>query len=230
MRTRWLALVLSALACGCSAPPRQAPLPADGEAPAPKAQAGHTVYVIDPQASEIRALVYRAGPLARLGHNHVITWHPERGWIDAAASMPASSLLLRVALEQAVVDDARKRSEEGADFPGEIPEEARAGTAKNMLSEALLDAARHPRMIIRSSAISEKAGVYSAQLLLNIAGRDVPLRADFKMDRSADGLTASGEFKLLQSELGLKPFSVMLGALQVQDQIGVKFRLVARRS
>src|SRR5450759_147412 len=30
-------------------------------------------FVVDPEASEVRLLVYRAGPLARFGHNHVIS-------------------------------------------------------------------------------------------------------------------------------------------------------------
>src|SRR2546427_8638070 len=29
-------------------------------------------YSVDPQASEIRLLIYRDGPLARFGHNHVV--------------------------------------------------------------------------------------------------------------------------------------------------------------
>jgi hypothetical protein len=229
MRTRILTLVLSLLACACSVPPRQAPV-AGGDVPAPAARTGHNVYVLDPQASEIRVLVYRAGPLARLGHNHVIALHPDRGWVDDAASMPGSSLMLRVPLATAVVDDADKRREEGADFPGDIPDDARAGTAKNMLGEALLDAAHHPDMIIRSSALGAQGGKFMADLIITLAGRDVPLRAGFTLDRSAGTLTATGEFKLLQSQLGLQPFSVMMGALQVQDQVGVKFRLVARRS
>ena len=40
-------------------------------------------------------------------------------------------------------------------------------------------------------------------------------------------LVASGELELRQSELGLTPFSVMMGALQVQDAMQVRFRLVA---
>jgi hypothetical protein len=36
-----------------------------------------------------------------------------------------------------------------------------------------------------------------------------------------------GEFALRQSELGLTPFSAMLGALQVQDEMHLTFRLVA---
>jgi hypothetical protein len=32
---------------------------------------------------------------------------------------------------------------------------------------------------------------------------------------------------LRQSDLGLTPFSVMLGALQVQDEMHIKFKIVA---
>ena len=51
----------------------------------------------------------------------------------------------------------------------------------------------------------------------------IPLSAKY----SAGRIEAQGEFVLKQSELGLKPFSVMLGALTVQDELKVKFRLVA---
>jgi hypothetical protein len=33
-----------------------------------------------------------------------------------------------------------------------------------------------------------------------------------------------------QTDLGLKPFSAMLGALQVQDEMRVRFRIVAHES
>ena len=229
MRTRLAALVLSALACACSVPQRQAPVGADTPAPAPAARAGHLIYSLDPASSELRVLVYRAGALARLGHNHVITWRPEDGWVDETAGA-GSGLQIRVPLQQAVVDDPAKRSEEGADFPGEIPSDAREGTARNMLGEALLDAAHHPTLLIRSTAIHGQGDAMRADLLITLAGRSTPLSVDFKLDRNADALTATGEFKLLQSQLGLKPFSVMLGALQVQDEIRVKFRFTARRS
>jgi len=40
-------------------------------------------------------------------------------------------------------------------------------------------------------------------------------------------LEISGEFPLRQSELGLTPFSALLGALQVQDEMRVNFHIVA---
>src|SRR5437879_13838170 len=48
--------------------------------------------------------------------------------------------------------------------------------------------------------------------------------------RLTDGtVTASVEARLRQSELGLTPFSAMLGALQVQDEMRISFRVCARR-
>ena len=47
-------------------------------------------------------------------------------------------------------------------------------------------------------------------------------------ERAGDTVVASGELALRQSELGITPYSAMLGALQVQDEMRVKFRLVAR--
>ena len=43
-------------------------------------------------------------------------------------------------------------------------------------------------------------------------------------------LTASGDLPLKQSDLGLTPFSAMLGALAVQDEMRVRFHFVAQRS
>ena len=40
-------------------------------------------------------------------------------------------------------------------------------------------------------------------------------------------LTATGTLELRQSALGLAPYSLMLGALQVQDAMTIKFKIVA---
>jgi len=45
---------------------------------------------------------------------------------------------------------------------------------------------------------------------------------------AAGTITVSGETPLRQSDIGLTPFSALLGALQVQDEMRVRFRLVAR--
>ena len=45
---------------------------------------------------------------------------------------------------------------------------------------------------------------------------------------TANELLAQGEFRLKQSDIGLQPFTALLGALAVQDEMQLQFRLVAR--
>jgi hypothetical protein len=40
-------------------------------------------------------------------------------------------------------------------------------------------------------------------------------------------LSATGSLELRQSNLGLTPYSLMMGALQVQDAMTIKFKIVA---
>jgi hypothetical protein len=44
-----------------------------------------------------------------------------------------------------------------------------------------------------------------------------------------DRLVAEGEFDILQSDFGIAPFSVAMGALQVQDRLRVRFSIACRR-
>jgi hypothetical protein len=45
---------------------------------------------------------------------------------------------------------------------------------------------------------------------------------------TAAGITASGELTLKQSDFGITPFSVLGGALAVQDQLELRFELSAQ--
>ncbi|MGH8275601.1 MAG: YceI family protein, partial [Steroidobacteraceae bacterium] len=47
-------------------------------------------------------------------------------------------------------------------------------------------------------------------------------------ERRAGELIVSGEGPLRQSDLGLTPFTALMGALAVQDEMRVRFRIVAR--
>src|SRR5580692_5409763 len=113
--------VVSLAACGAPRPrPITRPLPVQAvlqSLPAPGE------YPIDSSGSELRLLVYRSGPLANLGHNHVMVNRAVTGRVQVGADLAASSFFLRMRADGFVVDDAQARLEEGADFPGDIPED-----------------------------------------------------------------------------------------------------------
>jgi hypothetical protein len=54
----------------------------------------------------------------------------------------------------------------------------------------------------------------------------VPLQYELTPDR----LTADGDLPLKQTDLGITPFSAMLGALQVQDEMHLRVHLLAHAS
>ena len=82
------------------------------------------VYRIDESRSELRILVYRSGPLAHFGHNHVIVNHSVRGAVRLAEAAGESEFTLSIPVAGFVVDDAAARREEGPDFAGEISVDA----------------------------------------------------------------------------------------------------------
>ncbi len=221
-----------ALLAACGAPPVRRPHVAN---PAASPATGVVAYRIDSARSELRLLVYRAGPLARFGHNHVIINRALEGRIDAAEPVSSSGLSVRVPVAAFVVDDAQARGKAGPDFSEPVSEDAKSGTRHNMLSAALLDAERFPSITLASIAVypapgSQMPGKLVAKLAVDVAGHESTLEIPFTLERSQNQLSAWGTVVLRQSEMGLTPFSLMLGALKVQDEVTIEFRLLALRT
>ena len=184
-------------------------------------------YRIDPAQSELRVLVYRAGIMASLGHNHVIVNRALSGWVTVAGPPSAAAFALTVPAADFVVDDSEARHAEGADFSEPVADDAKSGTAHNMLGPAVLDAAAHPAVTVRSLTVAETRGGLEATVAIEAAGHESQLAVPFTLDRSSDRLSATGMLTVRQTALGLTPLSIFLGALRVEDVIGLKFKIVA---
>jgi hypothetical protein len=225
---KWI--IVAAFACaaaGCRAPTGQLP-----QAPSPIAASlapppAVPVYRIDTERSQLRLLVYRSGPLARLGHDHVILAHGLAGWIAQPEKTAEASFYLQIPVDDFNVDDPQARAEAGPDFAEPVDDDAKAGTRHNMLSAAVLDAAQHPLIEIDGHAFAGAEPDLRVTVHVRLAGHDSTQVVPFRLRRSADGLTASAEFPLRQTDLGLTPFSVMMGALRVEDQMQAALSLVA---
>ena len=186
-----------------------------------------TRYQIDPNASELLVLVYRAGPMASLGHNHVVSTHSMQGWAVFDGNAASASFALTIPVADFAVDDPTLRANEGSDFEEQVNDDARSGTLHNMLGPAVLNAADFPAVKITSVSLSPAAGALRARVAIHIAGHDSTIDVPFALQTSPHRLVGHGEFTVTQSSLGLTPFSIFLGALKVQDELRVKFRFVA---
>jgi polyisoprenoid-binding protein YceI len=217
-------LILSA--CGAPRPRPSAPRPPIHPAAGLQALPPPGAYTVDSQKSELRILVYRAGPLANLGHNHVMVNRAVSGRVQVGSSISASSFSLEVPVESFVVDDSEARREEGSDFPGDIPPDAKLGTRRNMLGAAVLNAAEFPTITVTSVSLSGTPDALSAELTISVAGHEARISAPCNLQGDAQRLTAAGSMELRQTAIGLAPYSLLHGALQVQDALRLKFSIV----
>lgn len=220
-----LSVIVPLVLAACQTAP---PDSAAREKPDARASQGAARYAVDANASEIRLLMFRDGPLARFGHNHVIVGRIQ-GEIRAGDSAAASGFGLEVPVESFAVDPPEARGEEGEAFAAPVPEPARRDTRENILGSRMLDAANHPLVRIESIALvgPDWAPTVVARLTLRGAARD--LRFDASVFRRDDVLTVGASFWIDQSALGIEPFTTPDGGLRVRDAIFVRVRVVARR-
>jgi|HubBroStandDraft_6_1064221.scaffolds.fasta_scaffold324934_2 hypothetical protein len=194
-------------------------------APAAVGQAYHVIG----SESLLIVRVYRAGTLARVGHNHIVASHDLAGTVYVPKDPLLSTFELKFPVASLTVDEAELRAAQGADFAGDAPDaSAREGTRHNMLGPAVLDAEHHPEITLRSAALEAGADLIMARIEIGIRGQVHVHTVPVSFTLTANELLAQGEFPLKQTDIGLQPFTALLGALAVQDELQLQFRLVAR--
>jgi polyisoprenoid-binding protein YceI len=215
-----------------SGPPRSGP-PRSGPPPAvspPSLQVpGHAGRPYDVVSSEtlLTILAFRGGPLGKAGHNHVIASHDVTGTFYIPDDVLRSTFELHIPVAQLTIDEPQLRAKEGPDFPTDVPDSAKEGTRKNMLSDALLNGAQYPDITLVSQHIAAGTPI-QADVQVTVRGQTRSLKVPIVYTLENGQLTATGELAIKQTDLGLTPFSALLGALQVLDEMHVKFRIVAR--
>jgi polyisoprenoid-binding protein YceI len=99
---------------------------------------------------------------------------------------------------------------------------------KKILAEALklTDAARHPRLDFRSTAVRPgAAGGFEVEGQLTIRGAAKPVKVQV---REKPGRVFEGTVKFPMSAWGIKPPSAALGAVGTKDEMTLQFTLAAR--
>ena len=217
-------LLLGALLAACAAPP----LPPPPQAATPfdvadgyyrRAEAtGQKVWRIDAPASLIRITVRRGGALARLGHDHIIASRNINGFVAPQAGRAD----FQFRPDQLSVDEAPLRAQAGFDSQPSV--DAIDGTRRNMLTR-VLDAQHFPLVLVHVTQTQNAP--FQATITLHGVTRTFDVAA--RSEAHGDGIVVSGTLSLKQSDFGIVPFSVLGGAIAVQDELELSFRIVAGR-
>lgn len=203
--------------------------PAPAQAPAPAAPAalpawqrqGVQLLHIAPEESLLTITVRRGGALARLGHDHVIASRTLQGVVTPAPGRAQ----FQFRLDQMSVDEEGLRQAAGLTTTPSA--DAIAGTRHNMLVR-VLDAERYPWVSIEARRTGDNE-VFEADITLHGVTRTVQLPVRVEQAADGRGLQASGSLLLKQSDFGIVPFAILGGAMAVQDQMELAFRITARQ-
>lgn len=230
--SRLTALILTLALVSCSTPdsrtiPAASALPVFPTEVYTKAESG-SVYQIEENTSFADILVRRGGTLANFGHDHVVSARHISGYLLVAGNhLEGSRADLRLELVSLVTDDPLTRKKFHLDTnpsPSDVQH-----TIENM-QDKVLESGIWPQCHLHLTLTGGTIDSMEGRLTVALHGREVTVPIAIHADEfTADTVRASGNFDLMQSAFGIKPFSVLGGGLRVEDTVEVSYSLVARR-
>lgn len=210
---------------GPQAPPAVSPQPAR-TAPVEPLGPGR-IFQIAPGESEVRILVFRAGTLAKLGHNHVITSHELSGTVTVPDDPAQTRFEITMPVATLTIDDPDERARAGADFATQVNDNAREGTRRNLMKPQVLDGDHFAAVKVRSKSIAPSGADYDVTFEVDLRGATHEITAPTHEEISGDRLIARGEMTVKLTDLGLTPFTAAMGALAIKDEIRIQFDIEA---
>jgi polyisoprenoid-binding protein YceI len=171
------------------------------------------VYEFGPESGKLQVRTSRAGAAARVGH-------------DLLLEATQWSATLRVEPEwrlEATVDPGSLAVIEGTGGLKPLGESDRADIAKTIAGK-ILSVDKFPTIRFETTRPGTTSNGEAVRIggLLHLCGRPGPVDIDVTTDEAGAGTRVSTVVPVVQSSFGIKPFSAMMGALKVADQVVVE--------
>lgn len=177
-------------------------------------------WALDPAGSWLRVWTHKAGLLARAAHDLCL----ESRGLRVELTREGAGARLSVTVPVASLRVLGQVRAGGRVEP--LGPKDHAEIEDNLRGPRVLDAARHPEVRWEGAgALPVGAGEARLEGRLTVLGaaRALPLRAALREE--GGGVRAEGQVELRQTELGITPFSALLGALKVKDEVQVGWSL-----
>lgn len=233
-RSGLVVFCLLALLGGCAAH-RAAVLQASTE-PAPPAltgdygaaaENGAIVYRLEPRASQVLVLVGKSGPFAAAGHVHVIVVNGLEGFARLSRRGDRADVVF--AVRDLVVDPPAERSAMGGAYAKLPNKDEIDGTRRHMLGPSVLDAEKYPWVHLVVLATGPVVPSMSTRIRLTLHGATRLIPSRTKCEATANALYADGSFAIRQTDFGIQPYSILLGALRVKNRLEIRYHLAFGR-
>jgi len=160
-----------------------------------------------------------AGRAARMGHRLTIAMTRWRASVDWVADQPDSATLV------VEVDSLEVLKGEGGVKGLSGPEKVlvRSNALKS------LSANKFPEIRFDADSIEKTGDGYRLSGKLRIRGTERDHVVDMRAEELADSWRLSLQSTIRQSDFGVKPYSLLMGSLQVADEVTVSFTATPRK-
>ncbi|KRE25545.1 S-adenosyl-L-methionine-dependent methyltransferase [Mycobacterium sp. Soil538] len=173
-----------------------------------------SAWTLDPSHGELLLTTGVTGPAAAMGHRLTIAmtaWHATVTW----SGDEPSAVELTVDVDSLEV------------LRGEGGVKGLTGVEKGLArSNALksLDAKRYPQIRFSSDEVTAVDGGYRLSGTLQIHGRSRPRSVDLRVEDMGETWRMACDAVVSHNDFGVKPYSLMMGAMKVADEVAVSFR------
>jgi hypothetical protein len=176
----------------------------------------------------VRIYAFRGGGARQFGHNHVLSAPVAKAYVALAQPGQDNARFdLEFRLEDMEVDKPELRSALGEAFASAIGPAMVESTREHMLGEFGLQAERYPLVRVASLRVVGEAPKLSAQIAVDLHGQRHTQWVALTVAQTPTGLQVQGALVLLQTDFGLRPYSMLGGLLAVQDPLVLEFVLQA---
>lgn len=178
-----------------------------------------TVWKLTAAEGELQILTGVAGPAAKMGHRLTIAMASWRADVQWRGKQPA-------AVELVVdVDSLQVVKGEGGVTPLSGPEKGvvRANALK------ALDVKKYPQITFSAQDVTKTVAGYRLEGTVEIHGTARPQTVDLAVEDSGDVWVMSASVPVVQTQFGVKPYSLFVGSLKVADEVDLRFTARQRK-
>jgi polyisoprenoid-binding protein YceI len=172
-----------------------------------------TAWKLTAAEGELQVLTGVAGPAAKMGHRLTIAFASWRADVHWRGKQPTSAELV------VDVDSLKVLKGEGGVTPLSGSEKAvvRANALK------ALDIKKYPQITFVTEEITKAVAGYRLDGTVEIHGMSRPQTVDLAVEDSGGVWVMSAEVPVVQTQFGVKPYSLFVGSLKVADEVGLRF-------
>ncbi|WP_431231948.1 YceI family protein [Mycolicibacterium psychrotolerans] len=172
-----------------------------------------TAWTLTAAEGELQIFTGVGGPAAKMGHRLTITFASWTAQVHWRGDDPSA---VRLVVD---VDSLQVVRGEGGVTPLTGPEK---GVVRSNALKSL-DAKKFPQITFDAENISTTAGGYRLDGTVAIHGTTRPQSVDLAVEEHDGTWVMSAELPVVQTDFGVKPYSLFMGSLKVADEVKLTF-------